>query len=409
MWHPQHADGIGGLQVGSVRHGGALGALLALAVLVAGCGPSTTEPSDPLRVGADSRDGSLETWPARGALAGDPQATAAVTRAVARWRSPVDDRVHISSSGILWLGQLDGGPIAVVAADVPGDAASWLLQLSGRGAEFEVTEALDYSDPGYLIYSDVLPLSVPQGRRYLTSTRVERLLGPDGKPLVVTDGVSAPVQVPRCGAVPVTARLRNTESLPQGRANDRLVDLGTGIDGPRYPLVVDESGSGASALTGLDTCVLAAATGPFGSVPRRIHDRDHLGSVPTSWPADRVAARPLGQVRIGSEKAGKLEQLSWHTDAGVMNAVVLRPAQGAPVVSEADRVNPLQAYELPTPGKTLVVLTWRANSETSLALPPGVVRLVDRPGLAVVEEPAIRQTFTLNTADKSYQRQMGGQ
>ncbi|MFK3980445.1 hypothetical protein ACI2K4_08705 [Micromonospora sp. NPDC050397] len=395
--------------MGSVRHGGVLGALLALAVLVAGCGPSTTEPSDPLRVGADSRDGSLETWPARGGLAGDPQATAAVTRAVAHWRSPVDDRVHLSSSGILWLGQLDGGPIAVVAADVPGDAGSWLLQLSGRGAEFEVTEALDYSDPGYLIYSDVLPLTVPQGRRYLTSTRVERLLGPDGKPLAVTDGVSAPVEVPRCGAVPITARLRSTESLPQGRANDRLVDLGTGIDGPRYPLVVDESGSGASALDGLDTCVLAAATGPFGSIPRRVHDRDHLGSVPTSWPADRVAARPLGQVRIGDEKAGKLEQLSWHTDAGVMNAVVLRPAQGAPVVSEADRVNPLQAYELPTPGKTLVVLVWRANSETSLALPPGVVRLVDRPGLAVVEEPADPETFTLNTADKSYQRQMGGQ
>ncbi|MFI6759655.1 hypothetical protein ACIBF5_11030 [Micromonospora sp. NPDC050417] len=393
----------------SVRRGGVLGAALALALFVSGCGPSTTEPAAPLRVGADSRDGSLEVWPARGALAADPQATAAVTRAVADWRSPVDDRVHLSSSGILWLGQLDSGPVALVAADVPGDSASWLLQLSGRGAEFEVTSAVDYSDPGYLIYSDVLPFNVPQGRRYLTSARVERLLGPDGKPLTVTDGVTEPVNVPRCGAVPITARLRTTESLPQGKANDRLIDLGTGVAGPRYPLVVDDSGSGASALDGLDTCVLAAATGPFGSVPRRIHDREHLGSVPTSWPADRVAARPLGQVDLGTEKAGRLEQLSWHTDAGVWNAVVLRPAEGTAVASEADRVNPLQAYELPTPGRNLVVLVWRANSETNLTLPPGAKALVNRPGLAVVEEPAVRQTFTLTTADKSYQRQMGGQ
>ncbi|WP_442792047.1 hypothetical protein [Micromonospora sp. NBC_01796] len=408
MWLP-HANGIGGFQVGSVRRGGVLATVLASALLITGCGPSTVEPSDPLRVGADSRDGSLEVWPARGGLTGDPQATAAVTRAVTDWRSPVDDRVHVSSSGILWLGQLDGGPpVALVAADVPGDAASWLLQLTGRGAEFEVTNAVDYSDPGYLIYSDVLPVVVPEGRRYLTSTRVERLLGPDGKPLTVTDGVSAPVAVPRCGAVPITARLRSTESLPQGKANDRLIDLGTGIAGPRYPLVVDESGSGLSALEGLDTCSLATLTGPFGSVPRQIHDRVHLGSVPTSWPADRVATKPLGQVRFGSEKAGRLDQLSWHTDAGMMNAVVLRPAQGAPVASEADRVNPLQAYELPTPERNLVVLVWRANSETNLALPAGVTRLVDRPGLAVVEKPATRVTFTLTTADKSYQRQMGG-
>ena len=249
---------------------------------------------------------------------------------------------------------------------MPGDSASWLLQLAGRGAEFEVTHAVDYSDPGYLIYSDVLPVTVPQGRRYLTSTRVDRLLGPDGQPLTLTDGVSAPVEVPRCAAVPITARLRTTSSLPHGKANDRLLDLGTGVADPRYPLVVDDSGSGASALDGLDTCALAAATGPFGSVPRRIRDRDHLGSVPTSWPADRVAARPLGQVRLGTEQAGRLDQLSWHNDAGTMNAVVLRPAQGAAVVSEADWVNPLQAYELPTPGTPVVVLVWRANPETSL-------------------------------------------
>jgi hypothetical protein len=394
--------------VGSVRGGGVLGAILALALLVAGCGPGAAQPSAPLRAGADSLDGSLQVWPARGGLAADPQATAAVTRAVARWRSPVDDRVHLSSSSILWLGQLDGGPLAVVAADVPGDSASFLLQLAGRGAEFEVTATGDYSDPGYLIYSDVLPLTVPQGRRYLTSTRVDRLLGPDGQPLTVTDGVSAPVDVPQCAAVPITARLRNTESLPQGKANDRLLDLGTGVAAPRYPLVVDDSGSGARALDGLDTCALSAAKGPFGSMPRRIRDRDHLGSVPTSWPIDQVTARPLGQLQVGTEQAGRLEQLSWRTGIGIMNAVVLRPEQGPPAYSEADRINPLQAYELPALGKQMVVLVWRANAETSLALPSGITLLVDQPGLAVLEKPATRQTFSLATPDKTYQRQMGG-
>jgi hypothetical protein len=407
MWLPQQADGIGGLQVGSVRRGGVLGAALALALLISGCGPSAAEPSHPLRSGVDTLDGSLEVWPARGGLAADPQATAAVTRAVAHWRSPVDDRVHLSSSGILWLGQLDGAPLAVVAADVPGDSASFLLQLAGRGAEFEVTQVGDYSDPGYLIYSDVLPLTVPQGRRYLTSTRVNRLLGPDGQPLTVTDGVSALVDVPRCAAVPITARLRSTESLPQGKANDRLLDLGTGVAGPRYPLVVDDSGSGASALDGLDTCALAAAKGPFGSMPRRIHDRDHLGSVPTSWPRDRVTAQPLGQIELGTDPAARLDQLTWHTDAGVMNAVVMRPAEGAPVVSEADWLNPLQAYNLPTPGRPLVVLVWQADSETSLSLPAGATDLVNRPGLAVVDEPATRQTFGLATEDETHYRQMG--
>ena len=44
-------------------------------------------------------------WPPRGNLAGDASATAAVTDAVRGWRSPVDDRAHLPSSGILFSGR----------------------------------------------------------------------------------------------------------------------------------------------------------------------------------------------------------------------------------------------------------------------------------------------------------------
>ena len=76
--------------------------------------------------------------------------------------------------------------------------------------------------------------------------------------------------------------LRATESLPKGKATDRLLDLGTGITDPRYPLVGDETGSGRRALDGLDTCALAAKTGPFGSILRRSGERNKPESVPAS-------------------------------------------------------------------------------------------------------------------------------
>ena len=41
-----------------------------------------------------------------------------------------------------------------------------------------MTRATEYTDPGYLVYSDVLPVQTAAGRRYLTSARVQRLLGP---------------------------------------------------------------------------------------------------------------------------------------------------------------------------------------------------------------------------------------
>ncbi|WP_425561480.1 hypothetical protein, partial [Micromonospora lupini] len=385
------------------RHGRVLTVLLTALLTATACGPVAERTPRDLRVGYDSLDGTLAVWPPRGDLAGDAAATAAVTRAVRDWRSPADDRAHLPSSGILFSGRVDGTPVAVVAADVPGESASWLLQLTGDTGRYAIARATEYTDPGYLVYSDVLPVQTAGGRRYLVSARVQQLLGPQGRALTVADGLSAPVDVPACTAVAVTATLRATESLPRGRAADRLLDLGTGTTDPRYPLVRDESGAGRRALTGLDTCVLAGERGPFGSIPRRIGDRDAPKSVPTSWPMAKLSVRSLGEVALGGGEPAELQQLSWDTDAGTMTAVVYRPADGStPVVSPADRATPLQTYQLPVPGQPLVVLSWRATRDSSLSVPPGTPLLVERPGLVVVPEPARTQTYSLANTDKTH-------
>ncbi|WP_089153829.1 hypothetical protein [Micromonospora sp. NBS 11-29] len=392
----------------SARRGATTGtALAALLLATAGCGPvADRQPAD-LRVGYDSLDGSLAVWPPRGSLARDSAATAAITEAVREWRSPVDDRAHVPSSGILFSGQVGGAtPLALVAADVPGDGASWLLQLDRDGQRWRVSHATEYTDPGYLVYSDVLPVRQPTGRRYLTSARVERLLGPDGKLVTGADGVTEPVAVPACRAVELTATLRPTPSLPRGRAADRVLDLGTDTEAPRYPLVRDETGAGRRALTGLDTCVLAGERGPFGSLPRRIGDRAAPRATPESWPMAKIATRSLGEVALGGGDPGELEQLTWDSPSGTMTAVLYRPADGGtPVVSPADRSTTLQAYHLPVAGQPLAVLTWRTR-DASFAAPPGTTRLVDRPGLVVVEQTDARQTFSLAGTEKTWYRSL---
>ncbi|WP_405094998.1 hypothetical protein [Micromonospora sp. NBC_01412] len=391
------------------RRGMTATALLTLLLAGTACGPVAERKPDVLPVGYDSLDGTLRVWPARGRLAGDSAATAAVTEAVRSWRTPADDRAHLPSSGILWSGEVDGAPLALVAADVPGESASWLLQLTRDGDRYVVDRASEYTEPGYLVYSDVLPVQTDDGRRYLLSGRVERLLGPKGRALSSRDGLTDPVDVPACRAVALTATLRVTRSLPRGRAADRLLDLGTATTDPRYPLVRDETGSGRRALDGLDTCVLADEQGPFGSVPRRIGDRDAPRSVPESWPMAKVSVRALGEVALGGGDPADLEQLSWETDAGTMTAVVYRPADGGdPVFSPADRANTLQAYVLPVPGQPLVVLSWRSSRYSSLSVPPGTPRLVNRPGLVVVPQPVSKATFSLAGAEKTYYRSVGG-
>jgi hypothetical protein len=397
--------------VGSVRHRGMLGAAVLLALLATGCDTAIARPPEAsLRAGYDTRDGSLEVWPARGGLIGDEQAREAVTAEVERWRSPVEDRVHLPSSGILWLGEAGGARLALVAANVPGESASWLLQLTGEGTDVTVDRAVEYTDPGYLVYSDVLPVQLPTGRHYLASTRVERLLGPDGEPVAFTDGLSGPVAVPDCAASTLTVGLRATDSLPDGRSGDKLIDFGTGITAPKYPLIRDDSGAAGTILAGMDSCALAGRDGPFGAIPHRFHDRNSWESVPASWPIDRLATRPLGEIPFGAGPAAELEQLTWRSDEGTMTAAVVRPPNGPPVATKSDRISPLQTYQLPVPGgQPLVVLVWRASTDTALTVPLGTDRLVDRPGLVVVERPPTRQTFTLNTADKSTQRQVGGE
>ncbi|WP_341719721.1 hypothetical protein QQG74_08440 [Micromonospora sp. FIMYZ51] len=378
-----------------------------LATLTA-CGPVAERRPQDLRVGYDSLDGSLTVWPPRGSLIEDATVTAAVTEAVRDWRSPVDDRVHVPSSGILFSGEVDGARLALVAASVPGQAASWLLQLTADGDRYAVSHATEYTDPGYLVYSDVLPVQLADGRRYLVSERVRRLLGPDGRTLSNTDGLTAAVDVPQCRAVTLTAALRSTESLPRGRAADRLLDLGTGTANPRYPLVRDDSGSGKRALTGLDTCQLAEADGPFGSITRRVADRDAPDSVPASWPKAKLAVRTLGEVALDGGEPAELEQLTWETADGMMSAVVYRPADDGPVVfSPADWTNALQVYELPVPGQPLAVLSWRATKDTTLSVPPNTTRLVDRPGLVVVPLPERSETFSLAAEDKTHYRSAG--
>ena len=393
--------------MGSVRRRELLAATLVLALAAGGCAVPE-EPAVTLRAGYDSLDGPLQVWPARGRLATDSRAGAQVAAAVDRWRSPVDDRVHLPSSGMLWLGEADGAPLALVAADVPGDRGSWLLQLTGDDRGFRVSRAVEYPDPGYLVYSDVLPVQLPTGRRYLTSARVEELRGADGVPLAVTDGLSAPVAVPGCSAVPVTARLRATESQPAGRPADRLLDLGTEVTDPRYPLVRDETGTGVKALAELDTCTLATRDGPFGSIPRRVHDRDDPALMPLSWPMERITTRSLGEVTLAGTGTARLDQLSWRTDAGMMTSMVLRPEQGVPVAATADRPTPLQAYLFTINGRTLVALSWRAGADTALSLPADLTRLVDRPGVVIVENPAVRQTVGLASGEKTPYRSIGG-
>ncbi|NYT96522.1 hypothetical protein [Salinispora sp. H7-4] len=389
------------------RTGRTTAAALALMASLAGCGVVTDRAPADLSVGHDSQDGSLMVWPARGSLAAEAATTTAVTEAVRAWRSPLDDRAYLPTSGILWVGEVDGAPLALVAADVPGTGSSWLLQVAGEAGRHTVTHAVEHTDPGYLIYSDVLPVHTDAGRRYLVSARVTDLTGPDGEAVTIEGGLSAPVAVPACSAVPVTATLRATESLPQGRATDRFLDLGTGLDAPRDPLVRDESGSGQQALAGLDTCALAGDEGPFGSIQRQFGSRKSAKSVPASWPMSGLTIRTVGEGALGAGPPGEVQQLTWEAAGDEMTAMLYRPATGgAPLMSAADPAAPLQAYVLPVAGQRLGVLSWQSTPEDSLSVPAGTSRLVDRPGLTVLPLADEKVTVSLATTEETHYRSL---
>lgn len=389
------------------RTGRTTAAALALVATLAGCGAVADRAPGDLSMGHESRDGSLTVWPARGSLADEATTTTAVTEAVRGWRSPLGDRAYLPTSGILWVGEVDGAPLALVAAEVPGTGASWLLQVAGEDGRHTVTHAVEHTDPGYLVYSDVLPVHTETGRRYLVSARVTDLTGPDGQAVTIEGGLSTPVAVPACSAVPVTAALRATESLPQGRAAERFLDLGTGLDAPRDPLVRDESGSGQQALAGLDTCALAGDEGPFGSIQRQFGSRKSAASVPASWPMAGLTLRTVDEGALGAGPPGTVQQLTWDTADDEMTAMLYRPGTGgAAMMSAADRAAPLQAYVLPVAGQRLGVLSWQPTPEDSLSVPAGTSHLVNRPGLAILPLADETVTVSLATSAKTHYRSL---
>lgn len=389
------------------RTGRTTAAALALVAALTGCAVVADRAPSDLSVGHESRDGSLTVWPARGSLADEAATTTAVTEAVRAWRSPLGDRAYLPTSGILWVGEVDGAPLALVAVDVPGTGASWLLQVAGEDGRHTVTRAVEHTDPGYLVYSDVLPVHTDAGRRYLVSARVTDLTGPDGQAVTIEGGLSTPVAVPACSAVSITATLRATESLPQGRPTDHFLDLGTGLGAPRDPLVRDESGSGRQALAGLDTCALAGDQGPFGSIQRQFGNRKSAVSVPASWPMAGLTIRTVGEGTLGDGPPGEVQQLTWDAANDEMTAVLYRPATGgATMMSAADRAAPLQAYVLPVDGQRLGVLSWQPTPEDSLSVPAGTSRLVDRPGLAVLPLADEKVTVSLATIEETHYRSL---
>ncbi|BCJ67191.1 hypothetical protein [Polymorphospora rubra] len=382
----------------SVRRG-LLGIGLAAAIVggVAACGGTgEVPPEQALPVGHYTLDGQLQVWPARGGLSGDGAAHRAVADAVDAWRTPAGDRPRLETSGILWLGEIDGRTLAVVAADVPVYGASWLLQLDGTGDGLTVTNAAQYTDPGYLVYSDLLPVRLDDTTRYLTSARVEQVTGPNGRPLRVSDGLTDPVGVQRCTATPVAVRLRATESLPRGTANDELLDLGSAVEPPRYPVVPDRDGRGATALEDLDTCALAGEDIAFGSIDPNPADGRSYPRVPASWPIESIYQVNLGEVESGP-LAGRFDRLTWRSQEGTTYAAVFRPENGTPAVSKADTVAAVQAYEIEIQGQTYVVLSWNDEDDDAvLQLPDGVRPVLEQRGLAVVPKADRRQTFRVS-------------
>lgn len=387
----------------SVRRG-ILGIGLAVAVTggLAACGANPEPASDELPVGHYTLDGQLQVWPARGGLATDRGVRATVTAAVDDWRTPAGDRPRLRTSGILWLGEVDGRTLALVAADVPVYGASWLLQLAGTPDDLSVTGAAQYTDPGYLVYSDLLPVRLGNTTRYLASARVEQVTGPDGQPVPGRDGLTDPVDVPRCQAAPLALRLRSTQTLPSGEPAARLLDLGAGVEQPRYPVVPDSDGRGATALKDLDTCALAGEQVAFGSIQPSppTGDDDHV-QVPTSWPIESIYQVKLAEFSSGPLGAGRFDRLTWRSQEGTTYAAVFRPANGSPVVSKADRVAAIQAYEMTINGTEYVVLSWDdENDDAVLQLPEGVRAVQQSRGLAVVEKADRKQTYRVSVGGK---------
>ncbi|MPZ26987.1 MAG: hypothetical protein GEV12_11365 [Micromonosporaceae bacterium] len=258
----------------------AAAAVVGLVVVAAGCTPEPDEPELSLRDGGADL---VSWWPLRGSLTGNDDTRAEVTGVVGDWRTPDGVASHDTASGLLWLGEVDGAVLAVVdfhPADQPD--RSWLLELAGPAGEVAVTDARSYDGP--LLDEDILPVrSAPAGPRYLASERIATVTAQVGE-LSLTDGLTAPVEVPQCQVTEVSARL--------GSEEHRRLDLGLDLPAPFYPLL-REGYAGVPAaplLDGVDTCAAMAPDGWLGAVGE-----------PDGQPAVRIGGFPAIR-RLGAEE-----------------------------------------------------------------------------------------------------------
>ncbi|QSB16321.1 hypothetical protein JQS43_08540 [Natronosporangium hydrolyticum] len=269
-------------------------------------------------------------WPARGSLTDDGDLVAEVTQVADEWQTPDGVGRYPSPvyNSIAWLGEVDGQVLGVVVFAPADDHTNrWVLEITGQPGDLRVTEWRDFRTrvTNMIEDSEVLPIRSPGiGPRYLTSARINRLTA-DGVELVVTDGLSEPVEVDRCGTVELVAEVDNRD-LVYG-------DLGTDVEAPRYPLFyaqgVPASGvSDVARLQGIDTCAGAA-------------EGEWLGSARELFAPDIPAAMSWGELaEIGAgEFRGTVEEFAVYGSGRDQRAIVImwRPESGPPVLSTAEQ------------------------------------------------------------------------
>ncbi|QSB16319.1 hypothetical protein JQS43_08525 [Natronosporangium hydrolyticum] len=249
---------------------------------------------------------------------------------VDRWQTPdgVGRYPRPVYNSIAWLGEVDGQVLAVVVFAPEDDHTNrWVLEVTGQPGDLAVTEWRDFRTrvTNMIEDTEVLPIRSPGfGPRYLTSARINRLTV-DGVEVAVTDGLSEPVEVGRCGMVELMAEVDD----------DHLIygDLGIGVEAPVYPLfyarVTPPSGiSDVARLQDVDTCAGAAATEWLGSL-RELFAPDMPAVM--SW-------RDLVEINAG-EFHGMVEEIPVDGSGQDQRAIVImwRPESGPPVLSTAER------------------------------------------------------------------------
>ncbi len=366
--------------------------LIASLAGTAACTPGNAPSERALTAGHPTLDGSARVWPARGSLAKDSATIADVDRAVRAWHTPQGNKARIYTSAIVWLGDVDGRVLGLVAADVPGANDSWLLHVTGRQGSLSVTKGTKSTDPGALVYSDVLPVRIENGTRYLTSTRVETLTV-GTKTVPVTDGLSAPVTIPACTPTVLTVTRVATQTLPAAGTTVRLLDLGSDVQEPRYPLITDRDGVASKIFSTIPVCQFGSAKGPF-TVALTTSRTHGVPNTVVSWPIGDMSIRHPAEAITFGNTTGTLEIIDWRSATGLMSTAVWRTPQGV-TLSMADRGQPSQAFTVTVGEGQFLAVTWDANSEEEPLLPADATLLLSRPGLKVIPAPAAGTKLTI--------------